>query len=153
MPTCWARHLRFKSCRMRSGKLVLLEESDARWVFYPQLFVKCTNSNCEEETFFHTSKLRQIPCGRSHEVDRCVVFAMAEMGCQGADLERFCTCMNIPPPMNDEAWQLPFNAIADATEAEAQASMERAGEKLKKSSGRQCWCSHWRWHQFLWNLG
>ena len=120
----------------KQGKLILYENESARWGLYSQLYLKCNFVDCGVETLLHTSKLRGVPRSRSYEVNRRATFAMSEMGNQRADMAKFCSSMNMPPPPDEKSWHLHTNAIDKVTVEECEPSMARATATLRAKKGK-----------------
>lgn len=62
----------------------------------------CSNRLCTDHISFHTSKQISIGNLAVSSVNRRSVFAMRTIGCDRADLVRFCGVTDLPPPVEKD---------------------------------------------------
>ena len=66
------------------------------------------------------------------EVNRRSVFAAREIGCGRERLRKFCSLMNMPPPVAYKSYNCHVERIFEAAKRKCQESMHRAQQLVKK---------------------
>ena len=111
-----------------SGKLSLSENANGRAGLMSDFVVEC--SECQTSTNMSTSRTTTDK-GRSFDVNRRAMYHALETGGGYESLFSFCSIMNMPC-MSKQAYYNQVDIILEAQEAEAEAELLKAGEKLKK---------------------
>lgn len=62
-------------------------------------------------------------------VNRRAAFAMRSIGCDRAELEKFCGIMDLPPPVHKSSYACINQSIAKAAEAVQERSMTQAAKE------------------------
>ena len=83
---------------------------------------------CQERISFYTS----LQYGSFMEVNRRSVFAAREIGCGRERLRKFCSLMNMPPPVAYKSYNSHVERIFEAAKRKCQESMHRAQQLVKK---------------------
>ena len=71
---------------------------------------------------------------RAFEINRRAVLGFLEIGCGKAALNTFCSMLNMPMPMTDEAYNDSLKSVKQVLEAEASESMTKAASEEKPES-------------------
>ena len=111
-----------------SGKLSLSENANGRAGLMSDFVVE--SSECQTSTNMSISRTTTDK-GRSFDVNIRAVYHALETGGGYESLFSFCSIMNMPC-MSKQAYYNQVDIILEAQEAEAEAELLKAGEKLKK---------------------
>ena len=90
-------------------KLELVEDDTTRMGSASCLSLTCSSCGYSEE--FYTSK----KAGHCFEVNRRMVYGMRSIGCGLSEMKKFCSTMDMPPPVNPRAYSYHTKAILRAT--------------------------------------
>ena len=90
-------------------KLELVEDDTTRMGSASCLSLTCSSCGYSQE--FYTSK----KAGHCFEVNRRMVYGMRSIGCGLSGMKKFCSTMDMPPPVNPRAYSYHTKAILRAT--------------------------------------
>ena len=120
--------LRCPLCKQKH--VVLVEDEQSKMGLASLLILKCTTRKCSFYKPFYTSG--KIENGKAYEVNRRVVLATRNIGVGHQGLVKFACVMNMLPPMNENSYRDHVQAVRDAAESVATASMSRAANEVKE---------------------
>ena len=89
-------------------------------------------NNCRWTETFYTSG--QV--GHFFEVNRRIVYAMRSIGCGLTAIKRFCTTMNMPPPLGTKPFARHTKAILRAVKDVAESSINDAAKEIHNSKSQ-----------------
>ena len=89
-------------------------------------------SKCEYDSIFWTSN--KVQDGRSFENNQRLIYAMRSIGVGLSSFETFLPLMNLPPPMNQNAYNKQQKTILAAVKSVAEQTMKDAANELKTSN-------------------
>ena len=92
------------------------------------LRVRC--EDCGWVYTFYTSKTVQ----HSFDINRRFVYAMRSIGQGHASMKRFCSYMNMPPPLHYKAYNVSNAALSKAATSVAMKTMEDAANELHEEN-------------------
>ena len=95
------------------------------------LSVWCSSCGWSEE--FYTSE----KIGHCFEINRRITYAMRLIGCGLSAMERFCSSMNMPPPVNLKAFEHHNKAILRAIKDVAEETMNDAAQEIHNLSSAE----------------
>lgn len=108
--------------------LVLEDEPRERKGSASHLRVRC--KDCGWVYTFYTSKKVQ----HSFDINRRFVYAMRSIGQGHASMKRFCSYMNMPPPLHYKAYNASNAALSKAATSVAMKTMEDAANELHEEN-------------------
>lgn len=120
--------LRCPSCT--KGNVCLEEDEESKMGLASLLILKCTAAKCSYHHSFYTSS--KIENKQAFEVNRRAVLAMRNIGVGHQGLVKFTCVMNMLPPMNENSYRDHVQALRNAAEAVAKASMTKAAGEVKE---------------------
>ena len=114
------------SCKSPSSQLQLFQDNSKRDGLAEHLFLKC--SHCNTEVALETSQKLGGKSGGASEVNRRAVIATQRLGRSG--LEKLCSTMNLPPPVNKSAYNRHMKNVNIGSVAVAERLMTDAAKRL-----------------------
>jgi len=118
-----------KECGDLSG-LVLEDKPRERKGSASHLRIRC--EACGWVYAFDTSKKVQ----HTFDINRRLVYAMRSIGQGHASIKRFCTHMNMPPPLHFKAYRASNIALSRAAKSVATTTMKEAADELHQNKGQ-----------------
>ena len=115
------------SCK--GNGIVLQEVTNSKMGFASAIDVRCSKRNCQFSTQFYTSKRT----GHSFEINKRAVLASRNIGVGLEGLVKFAAAMNMPAPMNANAYTDGVKHLKEAAKYVAERSMHRAASETKLS--------------------
>ena len=113
----------------KQGRAVLEEDDKAKMGLASLLILKCSSSKCKFENPFYTSN--KVVNSQAFEVNRRVVLATRNIGVGHQGLVKFCSVMNMLPPMQENSFQDHLKAVKNAAQTAAEKSMSKAADEVK----------------------
>ena len=114
------------SCK--SSHVQLQENKKGKMGFASEFVVVCSDAHCQFQYQFSSSK----KTGHAFEVNRRSVLGARNIGVGRQGLVKFSAVMDMPPPMNSNAYTDTVKVIANAAEEVAQESMAKAASETKE---------------------
>ena len=112
------------SCKSAKSRIILMQDNQKKMGLAEFLFRQCTHCGAQKE--FTAS--RKLPGkGGAFEVNRQAILACPSR----SELKRFCTKMNLPPPLHKEAYNAHIKQIEKELSIEAEKKMNEAAIRLK----------------------
>ena len=112
------------SCKSAKSRIILMQVNQKKMGLAEFLFRQCTHCGAQKE--FTAS--RKLPGkGGAFEVNREAILACPSR----SELQRFCTKMNLPPPLHKEAYNAHIKQIEKELSIEAEKKMNEAAIRLK----------------------
>ena len=105
-------------------QLTLTDDSSKRMGCASCLFLTC-NSCGWTETFYTSEKN-----GHCFEINRRMVYAMRSIGCGQSSMSRFCSTMNMPPPVGSKPFREHTKAILRAAKDVAEQAIKDAAQEI-----------------------
>ena len=116
------------SCKVCQGDVFMKEV--ARTGLHSDFVFTCKNLKCKaKKTTFSSSSTSKTNNLEHCAVNRRVAFAMRTIGCDRAELEKFCGVMDLPPPVHKSSYACINESIATAAEAVQAESMTNAAKE------------------------
>jgi len=116
-------------CPICKKNHVKLEDSKRKMGFASLLFVKCPGKKCGFIKRFYSSS--RVGTLQAFKVNRRIVLASRNTGVGHQGLVKFAGTVNMPPPMNENAYRDIVEAVRKATQTVCQQSMRAAVENAK----------------------
>ena len=113
--------------KCKLGHVSMNEDATAKKGFASKLSVSCQRAACSFKEDFYTSKR----VGRAFEVNRRAVLGARNVGIGKTGLDKFAVMMNIPAPLNPNAYRDTVAVLNNVTQEAAEESMETAAEEVK----------------------
>ena len=117
-----------RACKL--GNLILKENFAKKMGLASLLVLEC--DTCSKVTEIYSSATCKD--SRAFEINRRAVLGFLEIGCGKAALNTFCSMLNMPMPMTDEAYNDSLKSVKQVLEAEATESMKKAASEEKPES-------------------
>jgi len=112
----------------KKNHVELEEDGDRKMGFASLLLINCTGEKCKfSEKFYSSSKVGN---SQAFEVNRRIVLASRNIGVGHQGLVKFAGTMNMPPPMNENAYRDAVEAVRKAAQTVCQQSMRAAVEDV-----------------------
>ena len=116
------------SCKFCQGHVMIKEVS--RTGLHSEFIFTCKNLQCKaKKTTFPSSSTSSTNNIEHCSVNRRAAFAMRTIGCDRAELEKFCGVMDLPPPVHKSSYAFINQSIAKAAEAVQAESMTNAAKE------------------------
>lgn len=112
----------------KSSHVKLQENKNGKMGFASEFAVVCSEVRCQFQHQFYSSK----KTGRAFEINRRSVLGARNTSVGRQGLVKFSAVMDMPPPMNSNAYTDTVKVIANAAEEVAQASMAKAASETKE---------------------
>ena len=113
----------------KKNHVELEEDGDRKMGFASLLLINCTGEKCKFlEKFYSSSKVGNC---QAFEVNWRIVLASRNIGVGHQGLAKFAGTMNMPPPMNENAYRDAVEAVGKAAQTVCQQSMRAAVEDVK----------------------
>ena len=93
------------------------------------LILKWSSSKCKFEKLCYT--FNKVVNSQAFEVNRRVVLATRNIGVGHQGLVKFCSVMNMLPPMQENSFQDHLKAVTNAAQTAAEKSMSKAADEVK----------------------
>ena len=114
----------------KKNHVELEEDRERKMGFSSLLFVKCTGKKCGFIKRFYSSS--RVGTSQAFEVNRRAVLASRNIGVGHQGLVKFAGTMNMPPPMNENAYRDILEAVKKAAQTVCQQSMTAAVDDAKR---------------------
>lgn len=114
--------------KCKLGHVSMSEDATAKRGFASKLSVSCQRAGCSFKEYFYTSK----KIGRAFEVNRRAVLGARNVGIGKTGLDKFAALMNIPAPLNPNAYRDTVTILNTVAREAAEESMETAAEAVKE---------------------
>ena len=113
----------------KQGHAVLEEDVKAKMGIASLLILKCLSWKCKFEKLFYTSN--KVVNSQAFHVNRRVVLVTRNIGVGHQGLDKFCSVMNMLPPMQENSFQDHLKAVKNAAQTAAEKSMSKAADEVK----------------------
>eukprot|EP00112_Aurelia_sp_Birch-Aquarium-sp1_P015350 Seg3396.1 transcript_id=Seg3396.1/GoldUCD/mRNA.D3Y31 product="hypothetical protein" protein_id=Seg3396.1/GoldUCD/D3Y31 len=114
--------------KCKLGHVSMSEDATAKRGFASKLSVLCKRAGCSFKEYFYTSK----KIGKAFEVNRRAVLGARNVGIGKTGLDKFVALMNIPAPLNPNAYRDTVIISNTVAREAAEESMETAAEAVKE---------------------
>ena len=116
----------------RCGHVIMRENLESKKGFASKIIFECSVQTCNYKSSFYTSETVQN--GKAFEVNHRAVLAGRNIGIGHRGLAKFAGTMNMPPPMNENAYRDHVAFINAAAEVVCKEIMNKASEETKQFS-------------------
>ena len=115
------------SCQNSKGKLQLLQDNSKQTGVHETFILRCTH--CHHEFTFDTGN--KLHHGHS-EINVRLIQAGLLTGIGQTGLQKFCSTLDLPPPLTPKAYNAVVKEIQSSVEKECEKSLKAASLKLKE---------------------